>query len=807
MLYQKLCQKCGGDLRKVGDTHYACVSCNTTYSTEKIEGALANAKQNLYKAVSADNISKDEVKKWCDEVKKYLPNDFQANFYYDYIEKSEKEVLQIIMNINVEEQYEYLETLIVFVIKSLKKAYVAAIKELIESIYKDKNKDKYNEYTSKVEEEAEKLDKCVYVTKIQRAAFIAYSSKDKKKAMELVEYLERQNLKCFISSRNLRHGVGSREYYNEALKEAMDYCTTFVFVSSMNSRNVDCDAFKIEMPYIIEKDKKNAPGNLRNDYSKIPKEYKKHRVEYRIEESKDDNDADDFVDDFFCGYERVHSIKEVSKRIIQHTLENPIEKTMETPIETPIKKDPPVVKKVKFCVDCQSKCDEGVKECDVCGGTNFASSLNEAKKLKKEEKDRQKKRAKIQKEQEKQREKNQVEREKAQKKKAQKQEKLKKEQDKKSKKQAKYQSKNNKKEANKKQHEKNFSVDIREKTFNDEFKSFASNSHSAKKEKPNKSSTSRDTIKPKKNINFKWIFGILILAVIVTTIIVRENQKDKMVIENGVLLSYKGKDSVVVIPEEVTVIEDGAFSNWNPQHKLTEVVLSNNIVSIGEKAFKNCDKLEKITIPSSVEFIESNAFEGCENLISVVIEDGVCEIGTKAFNKCVALRKIEIPGSVKTIGSYAFSGCTKLSEVIFNEGTLEIGTYAFDKCTSIRNVVLPKSLEILSTAAFSNCDNISKIYIRSNIKKIGLNVLLGAKNVKIYYEGSKSEWDKVDKGILLFEWSGGSVGSEMIYDAAPETVLPNKTIVDEIPTEPVETSEPAMYCILPKKNKEAMTIA
>ena len=55
----------------------------------------------------------------------------------------------------------------------------------------------------------------------------------------------------------------------------------FVFVSSMNSCDNDCDAYKIELPYIMNYDKERAPGNSRNFYTKIPYENKKPRLEYR----------------------------------------------------------------------------------------------------------------------------------------------------------------------------------------------------------------------------------------------------------------------------------------------------------------------------------------------------------------------------------------------------------------------------------------------------------------------------------------------------------------------------------------------
>ena len=395
MIYQNLCPLCKAELQKVSDTKYACAYCLNTYSSEKIEDyneklsklfdnakleLFLDAEQNLYSAISADYISKNEVIRWCDEVKKYLPDDFQANFYYALAKESKREVAKMLREIDVDKHSYCLERLINVVIKSLEKSYVAPMKNLIERAYKLKNiMDKYAEYTEAIEDEAENLDKYIYDPIVPRDAFIAYSNKDSKKAIELVEYLESQGISCFISQRNLRHGVGSKERYELYLNKAMESCMCFVFVSSMNSRDNDCDAYKIEIPYIMKKiDEKNAPGNFRNFYTKIPYEYKKPRVEYRIEESLTENVADILVDNFFSGYERVYTLKNVAIRINAQKLG-----VDESAFLSPTPTQPEVENKVKFCLECLTKCSFEAKFCQACGKTEFADTKKEAELIKK----------------------------------------------------------------------------------------------------------------------------------------------------------------------------------------------------------------------------------------------------------------------------------------------------------------------------------------------------------------------------------------------------------------------------------------
>ena len=90
-----------------------------------------------------------------------------------------------------------------------------------------------------------------------------------------------------------------------------------------------------------------------------------------------------------------------------------------------------------------------------------------------------------------------------------------------------------------------------------------------------------------------------------------------------------------------------------------------DVRTIGSGAFMKCTSLRSISIPSSVVYIKSNAFNGCTNLQDFDMQEGVLEIESGAFMKCTSLRSISIPSSVVYIGSNAFSGCLKLLDVYF----------------------------------------------------------------------------------------------------------------------------------------------
>lgn len=330
-LLTQWCRNCGGDLLKVDDSLYRCRHCNSEYSHEesqkyvdkmrslfdesKLE-AISNARRNLYDAVNAEYISSTRVHECCMILKQYLPDDFQANFYEIAIGSDGRQIARFIRKIDVAENADYMEGAIRFLIRSLQSEYVGQTQELIERTFKNTSLTKYETYSTELSDEAKKLDDCIYMTTYPRDVFVAYSSKDMDEVWELVECLEEQGMSCFVAARNLRHGKGAVENYEQALREAMDNCASFVLVSTPNSRHAGCDALKKEIPYIKQKDMETAPPEHRNDYAGLPHRYKKHRVEYRLRESARPVAADKIVAEFFDGYERVYSPGEVAERVL-----------------------------------------------------------------------------------------------------------------------------------------------------------------------------------------------------------------------------------------------------------------------------------------------------------------------------------------------------------------------------------------------------------------------------------------------------------------------------------------------------------
>jgi len=136
----------------------------------------------------------------------------------------------------------------------------------------------------------------------------------------------------------------------------------------------------------------------------------------------------------------------------------------------------------------------------------------------------------------------------------------------------------------------------------------------------------------------------------------------------------------VTIPNSVTNIGDYAFYDCT---SLTNVVLDSNLISIGAYAFSGpfresslgppvslgC-RLTSITVPATVTNIGDYAFYDCTSLTNVVLDNNLISIGAYAFSGpflyssvgqpvslVCPLTSITVPANVTNIGEGAFSEC------------------------------------------------------------------------------------------------------------------------------------------------------
>ena len=193
-----------------------------------------------------------------------------------------------------------------------------------------------------------------------------------------------------------------------------------------------------------------------------------------------------------------------------------------------------------------------------------------------------------------------------------------------------------------------------------------------------------------------------------STEITEDELKEAFIDEWGVKYSKDGR-KLLKAPKELRggySVKEGTRIICNHAFfwcsSLSNIVVPNSVISIGDRAFSCCSSLSSIVIPDCVTDIGNDAYSHCSSLSSIVIPDSVTDIGNDAFSHCSSLSNIVIPDSVTSIGDYAFSGCSSLSNIVIPDSVISIGNGVFSGCLLLEYISIPKSVICLNKNPFSD---------------------------------------------------------------------------------------------------------
>ena len=175
------------------------------------------------------------------------------------------------------------------------------------------------------------------------------------------------------------------------------------------------------------------------------------------------------------------------------------------------------------------------------------------------------------------------------------------------------------------------------------------------------------------------------------------------------------------------------------------LTIPERVTKIGEGAFSNLEGLKTIIIPGTCKEIAKNAFRNNPTLETVIMEDGVEKIGVNAFRECTSLTTVEMPDSVTEVGGLCFYGNTKLEDVKLSNNIKILNDQVFHGCTKLNNIELPENLEQIGTECFKQT-NITEIKLPKNLQTIASGSSLPSKLQTI--DTSENSYFEFKNGVL-----------------------------------------------------------
>ena len=221
---------------------------------------------------------------------------------------------------------------------------------------------------------------------------------------------------------------------------------------------------------------------------------------------------------------------------------------------------------------------------------------------------------------------------------------------------------------------------------------------------------------------------------------------DSYIGENGSTSLCDPYSGSIVVPEEITV--DGVTYPVTElgeccftMRKIDSITLPSTLKKINYRGLSSVWGLKSITIPASVEEIESSAFTLNYDLEEMKIEEGnkhfVMEgnmllsadktrflylLGATDWNKSIDLK---LPATVKTIDDAALNGSAAVTSLTLPEGLESIGVMGL------------------------GCISVSSIHIPSSVKSIGESFMILAENLKEITLGEGNANFAMSNGMLL----------------------------------------------------------
>ena len=195
------------------------------------------------------------------------------------------------------------------------------------------------------------------------------------------------------------------------------------------------------------------------------------------------------------------------------------------------------------------------------------------------------------------------------------------------------------------------------------------------------------------------------------------------------------------------------FAPWhNYAYKITEMVIHDQITSLGECAFAGCTNAKELTIPVTVNAVSSDmmhAFAGCYYFEKISFTCGKDGYGfdyaafngsnnwyqnTPWYQSRACLKEIDFADGIKHIGADAFRELN-LTSIVIPDSVTSLGSHCFFSCKNLTDITIPISLNSYGNdvfPAFEECMAVNKvIFTRGNGVPFDYSCIWGGKNAHL----------------------------------------------------------------------------
>ena len=165
-----------------------------------------------------------------------------------------------------------------------------------------------------------------------------------------------------------------------------------------------------------------------------------------------------------------------------------------------------------------------------------------------------------------------------------------------------------------------------------------------------------------------------------------------------------GTDAIV-LSEGLTTIGAYAFK----ESGITSVTIPKTLETIGVQAFQSCAGLKHIYYHAPLA--GSNMFKDCSAVETLVI-DNLVEAETYSFYGFSKLNKITLPETLQTVGDFAFAKLG-VEEIVIPASLVNLGKQTFYSSTTLKRAIVLGS--VMGAEMFSGCSNLNEVVITSRL--------------------------------------------------------------------------------------------